>query len=61
MGGGLFAAGAYKRAPEWMQHAGLEWAHRLWREPRRLFLRYAVTNPLAVFLLLTRTLRKPAS
>jgi exopolysaccharide biosynthesis WecB/TagA/CpsF family protein len=56
-----FAAGAYKRAPEWMQAAGLEWAHRLWREPRRLFLRYAVTNPLALFLLLTRTLRKPAS
>jgi N-acetylglucosaminyldiphosphoundecaprenol N-acetyl-beta-D-mannosaminyltransferase len=50
-----FAAGAYKRAPDWMQRAGLEWLHRLWREPRRLFWRYAVTNPLAIFLLLTRT------
>jgi N-acetylglucosaminyldiphosphoundecaprenol N-acetyl-beta-D-mannosaminyltransferase len=50
-----FAAGAYKRAPDWMQRAGLEWLYRLWREPRRLFWRYAVTNPLAVFLLLTRT------
>jgi exopolysaccharide biosynthesis WecB/TagA/CpsF family protein len=50
-----FAAGTYKRAPVWMQRTGLEWLHRLWREPRRLFWRYAVTNPLAIFLLLTRT------
>jgi exopolysaccharide biosynthesis WecB/TagA/CpsF family protein len=50
-----FAIGAYKRAPGWMQRAGLEWLHRVWREPRRLFWRYAVTNPLAIFLLLTRT------
>lgn len=50
-----FAIGAYKRAPGWMQQTGLEWLHRLWREPRRLFWRYAVTNPIAIFLLLTRT------
>jgi exopolysaccharide biosynthesis WecB/TagA/CpsF family protein len=56
-----FAAGVYKRAPEWMQALGLEWLHRLWREPRRLFWRYAVTNPIAIFQLLTRTLRKPAA
>jgi len=56
-----FATGAYRRAPEWMQRTGLEWLHRLWREPRRLFWRYAVTNPLAIFLLLTRTAAKPAA
>jgi len=50
-----FITGAYRRAPEWMQTAGLEWLFRLVREPRRLFWRYAVTNPLAIFLLLTRT------
>jgi exopolysaccharide biosynthesis WecB/TagA/CpsF family protein len=50
-----FTAGDYARAPDWMQAAGLEWLHRLWREPKRLFWRYAVTNPLALFLLLTRT------
>ncbi len=50
-----FVTGAYKRAPQWMQAAGLEWLYRLAREPRRLFWRYAVTNPLALFLLLTRT------
>ena len=50
-----FVTGAYKRAPGWMQVLGLEWLFRLAREPRRLFWRYAVTNPLAIFLLLTRT------
>ena len=52
-----FVTGAYKRAPQWMQAAGLEWLFRLVREPKRLFWRYAVTNPLAIFLLLTRTNR----
>ena len=34
---------------------GLEWLYRLAREPRRLFWRYAVTNPRALCLMLTRT------
>jgi exopolysaccharide biosynthesis WecB/TagA/CpsF family protein len=56
-----FAAGVYRRAPGWMQRTGLEWLYRLWREPRRLFWRYAITNPLAIFLLLTRTSANPAA
>lgn len=39
-----YHAGTIKRAPEWMQHAGLEWGHRLASEPRRLWRRYLVTN-----------------
>jgi exopolysaccharide biosynthesis WecB/TagA/CpsF family protein len=50
-----FVTGDYKRAPQWMQACGLEWLFRLAKEPKRLFWRYAVTNPLAIFLLLTRT------
>lgn len=50
-----FVTGAYRRAPRWMQRAGLEWLFRMSLEPKRLFWRYAVTNPLALFLLLTRT------
>jgi N-acetylglucosaminyldiphosphoundecaprenol N-acetyl-beta-D-mannosaminyltransferase len=50
-----FVTGAYKRAPRWMQASGLEWLFRLVKEPRRLFWRYAVTNPIAIYLLLTRT------
>ena len=34
-------AGRSRRAPRWMQVAGLEWAYRLAREPRRLVWRYA--------------------
>jgi exopolysaccharide biosynthesis WecB/TagA/CpsF family protein len=50
-----FVTGAYARAPRWMQAVGLEWLHRLAREPKRLFWRYAVTNPLAFLAILTRT------
>lgn len=39
-----FLAGVKKRAPAWMRRAGLEWAHRLMTEPRRLGRRYVVTN-----------------
>lgn len=41
------------RAPKWMQASGLEWLFRTLIEPRRLFLRYALTNPHALFVLLT--------
>jgi exopolysaccharide biosynthesis WecB/TagA/CpsF family protein len=50
-----FIAGFCKRAPRWMQAVGLQWLFHLMLEPRRLFWRYAATNPLAIFLLLTRT------
>lgn len=41
-----FHAGTVRRAPLWMQRAGLEWLHRLCSEPRRLWKRYFVTNTL---------------
>lgn len=41
-----YHAGTLKRAPIWMQRSGLEWLHRLSREPRRLWRRYLVTNTL---------------
>jgi N-acetylglucosaminyldiphosphoundecaprenol N-acetyl-beta-D-mannosaminyltransferase len=45
IGGALpVMVGIQKRAPTWMQHAGLEWFFRLCQEPRRLFRRYAITN-----------------
>lgn len=55
--GGLFdfLSGTRSRAPRWMQVAGLEWLYRLALEPRRLFWRYALTNPHALFLLATRS------
>jgi hypothetical protein len=44
--------GMQKRAPRWMQHAGLEWVYRLAQEPRRLFRRYATTNSFFIYLVL---------
>ena len=47
-----FAAGEVSRAPDWMQRNGLEWVHRLWKEPRRLFRRYVIDDiPFALELL----------
>jgi N-acetylglucosaminyldiphosphoundecaprenol N-acetyl-beta-D-mannosaminyltransferase len=39
-----FIAGKKKRAPRWMQASGLEWFHRLIREPGRLWKRYLISN-----------------
>ena len=43
-----FVAGTKKRAPVWMQNSGLEWTYRLASEPRRLWKRYAIGNPMFV-------------
>ncbi|VBA54180.1 WecB/TagA/CpsF family glycosyltransferase [Mycobacterium pseudokansasii] len=48
-----FLAGSTNRAPGWMQRIGLEWLHRLAREPRRLGRRYLLQGPIA----LLRTVR----
>jgi N-acetylglucosaminyldiphosphoundecaprenol N-acetyl-beta-D-mannosaminyltransferase len=59
--GGLFdfLSGRARRAPKWMQSAGLEWAFRTLLEPRRLAGRYIATNPHALYLLATRTRNSP--
>lgn len=53
--GGTFdvAVGKVKRAPVWMQKAGLEWFYRFLQEPRRMFKRYFVDD-MAFFWLLLR-------
>ena len=40
-----FLTGHQSRAPLWMRHAGLEWAHRLLSNPRRLWKRYLLDGP----------------
>jgi N-acetylglucosaminyldiphosphoundecaprenol N-acetyl-beta-D-mannosaminyltransferase len=53
-----FLAGHVKRAPLWMQKSGLEWTHRLFQEPRRLFRRYLIVGvPFAASLLSRATIR----
>lgn len=53
-----FLIGAQQRAPVMMQRAGLEWLHRLWREPRRLGKRYLVQSPPVFALLLSERLQR---
>jgi N-acetylglucosaminyldiphosphoundecaprenol N-acetyl-beta-D-mannosaminyltransferase len=52
--GGLFDffSGRIPRAPLWMRKAGLEWAYRLYQEPKRLWRRYLLGNPLFLVRLL---------
>ena len=40
-----FQTGEVARAPDWMNRMGLEWVHRLAKEPRRMWHRYLVGNP----------------
>jgi exopolysaccharide biosynthesis WecB/TagA/CpsF family protein len=49
-----FVTGDYRRAPRWMQDAGLEWLFRAMTRPKLLW-RYATTNPHAMLLLATKT------
>jgi N-acetylglucosaminyldiphosphoundecaprenol N-acetyl-beta-D-mannosaminyltransferase len=54
-----FVAGVHSRAPRWMQRTGLEWLHRLGREPRRLMRRYLVEDaPFAARLLVGSALSR---
>ncbi len=39
-----FLVGAAPRAPKWMSRSGLEWLHRLIREPGRLWRRYLIDD-----------------
>ncbi|MEP6749988.1 MAG: WecB/TagA/CpsF family glycosyltransferase [Bacteroidota bacterium] len=58
VGGALpVMVGMQKRAPLWMQKAGLEWFYRLCQEPRRLFKRYAITNSLFILLVTKEFIR----
>jgi N-acetylglucosaminyldiphosphoundecaprenol N-acetyl-beta-D-mannosaminyltransferase len=41
-----FHTGRVPQAPRWMMRAGLEWLYRLLQEPRRLWRRYLILNPL---------------
>lgn len=57
--GGSFdvLAGKTKRAPLWMQKAGLEWFFRFIQEPKRMWKRYLVGNTKFLSLLITEKLK----
>ena len=49
-------AGLEPRLPLWARQLWLEWAFRLWQEPRRLASRYFVTNTWFILLLMRQLL-----
>jgi N-acetylglucosaminyldiphosphoundecaprenol N-acetyl-beta-D-mannosaminyltransferase len=52
-----FLAGEVWRGPRWMTDHGLEWLSRFLTEPRRLWRRYLIGNPLFVARILKQRLR----
>ena len=50
-------SGTVPQAPPALQRAGLEWAFRLWQEPRRLWRRYVLNNPLYLVLAAQQLIR----
>lgn len=54
-----FLTGKQDRAPLFARKLGLEWAHRLLTNPKRLWRRYLVEGP-AIFVLAYRWQKKPA-
>lgn len=57
-GGAVFdyISGELRRAPTWMANNGLEWLARLLIEPRRLWRRYILGNPLFLWRVLLQRL-----
>ena len=41
-----FYAGTAQRAPQWWQEHSMEWLYRLVKEPKRMWRRYIIGNPL---------------
>ena len=52
-----FHTGKVARAPKWAQKIGMEWAHRLLSEPKRLWRRYLSTNPRFMMMFALQVLR----
>lgn len=51
-------AGKTRRAPVWMQNAGLEWFFRLVQEPVRMVPRYATTNTIFILLVIEEIFKR---
>lgn len=58
--GGSFdvVSGLTKRAPVWMQNAGLEWFYRFLQEPKRMWKRYLVGNSTFIWLVLKEKFKR---
>lgn len=53
-----FYAGTAQRAPLWWQKHSLEWLYRLVKEPKRMWRRYVIGNPLFIFRIIKEKMTK---
>lgn len=53
-----FLSGFKRRCPQWMAEHGLEWMYRFLQEPRRLWRRYWLGNPMFVYRVLRQRLQQ---
>jgi N-acetylglucosaminyldiphosphoundecaprenol N-acetyl-beta-D-mannosaminyltransferase len=59
LNGGAFLewiSGTQKQCPKFISSIGFEWLYRFFKEPRRLFKRYIIGNPLFIFRILKQKL-----
>lgn len=52
-----FHAGTVSQAPPWLRDHGLEWFYRFVQEPKRLWRRYALLNPLYLLMVVLQIAR----
>lgn len=52
-----YMAGVSRRPPAWMTNYGFEWLGRMFHEPRRLWKRYIIGNPIFVFRVMKEAVR----
>ncbi len=62
-GGAVFdyISGELNRAPKWVTHSGFEWVGRLAIEPKRLWQRYLIGNPLFMWRIIKQRIRENGS
>lgn len=53
-----FHSGEVKQSPRWMMQLGLEWFYRFCVEPRRLWRRYLINNPMFILLVSQQLLKR---
>lgn len=53
--------GSIKDSPIWVRKIGLQWLHRLLQEPKRLWKRYLILNPLFLLLVVKKRLKDKIS
>jgi len=50
-------SGINKQSPSWITNLGFEWFYRLIKEPKRLFKRYVIGNPMFIYRVISERIK----